>query len=257
MDDQIKTCDENELQLAAAVQEALLTDDVPRCKCGRMVLKNLMSGQVGGDFYHFRSLGEGQIAFTMGDVEGHGMGAALLMSMILGMLRADRRDFRRPSSLVGSLNDMLIRLGGKLTRPITCSLIYGVLDLPSGILLYVNAGHPRPIISNRGDGEIRQLPPTTMLLGVQGGVMPESCHQFRQKDRLVLFTDGIVDAWGADAQLFSEGRLQNIVRQMSQDEPEDLAEKVFAELKIFCGDTRPTDDQTLVVIDFDKISEGG
>ena len=87
--------------------------------------------------------------------------------------------------------------------------------------------------------------------------MPESCHQFRQKDRLVLFTDGIVDAWGADAQLFSEGRLQNIVRQMSQDEPEDLAEKVFAELKIFCGDTRPTDDQTLVVIDFDKISEGG
>lgn len=254
MSETVKIFDKQDMQLAAAVQAALLNGDLPQCRCGRMVLKNRMSGEVGGDFYHFHQLCQDQVIFAIGDVEGHGMGAALLMTLILGQLRADRKDLRRPSQFVAGINDLLVRLGEQINTPITCSMIYGILDLPSGILLYVNAGHPHPIICNRDDAGVRHLPPTTMLLGVQPGVTDESCHQFRQRDRLVLFTDGIVDAANIERQPFTIERLRGTVKEYAPENPEKLADRVLADVQEYCRDDNPQDDQTLVIIDFDNVS---
>ncbi len=248
----LRSLDESELQLAAAVQNALLTREVPQCECGKMALKNRMFADIGGDFYHFRQLGQDQISFAIGDVMGHSMGAALLMTLIIGLLRADREDNRRPSRVVESINDMLVRLGGYVNTPITCSLIYGVVDLPSGILLYVNAGHPYPIICNRTNRTYHHLPPTTMLLGVQAGILPESCHQFNPYDRLVLFTDGIVDAHNGDFAAFGEERLRQAIMESVQDSPEMVTQRIFDEVELFRGPVVQEDDETLVVIDFDS-----
>ncbi|KPK78170.1 MAG: hypothetical protein AMJ79_00665 [Phycisphaerae bacterium SM23_30] len=254
MDKSHKSSELSELHLAAAVQQALLTGDMPECECGKMVLKNRMSGLVGGDFYHFRQLGQGQVAFAIGDVVGHGLPAALVMTLILGHLRADHQNSRRPGRLVSHINDQLVGLGELIDLPVTCSLIYGVVDLPSGVLMYINAGHPHPIIYHRGDENARNLPSTTMLLGVQGGVLNESCHQFQQQDRLVLFTDGIIEARNPGMELFGRDRLLEIVCQTRMGSPESLAERVFREMGEFVCSTPPQDDQTLVVIDFDKVS---
>jgi len=241
------------MELAGAVQAALLEAETPNCRCGKVVLRNRMSEAVGGDFYDFRQFGQDQVAFVIGDVMGHGIGAALLMTLIVGLLRADRRDHRRPSQLVGSINEILVGLGEQLCNPVTCSLIYGVVDLPSGILLYVNAGHPEPIVCNRRDGQLRKLAPTTMLLGVQDGILPESCHQFRQEDRVVLFTDGIIEARQEEA-LFGRKRLAEMVQQYREAPGEELAERILQEANTFAASDHPLDDQTVVVIDFDKVS---
>jgi phosphoserine phosphatase RsbU/P len=256
MDDLSRKIMEPDMQLAAAVQKALLNGGVPTCQCGKMVLKNRMSVQVGGDFYHFRDLGQDQVAFAIGDVEGHGIGSALVMSLILGTLRANVQDSRRPSRMVEQVNDLLVKLGSQMDQYITCSLIYGVVDLPSGVLLYVNAGHPYPIVCNRGTEDCQELRPTTMLLGVQQGVLPESCHQFQQNDRVVLFTDGIPDAINADIEPFGDERLKQIISEAKNDSPEELTKRVFTAVDAHADTSQPTDDQTLVVIDFDLVTDG-
>jgi len=246
-----------DLKLAAAVQKALLTGDLPECTCGKMALKCRMSSQVGGDFYHFRQLGPDQIAFAIGDVVGHGIGAALIMATIMTLLRTNQQDSRRPSRLVAGINDMLVRLGDQIDHPLTCSIIYGVVDLPSGVLMYVNAGHPHPFISHRTCSRINRLNPTTMLLGVQHGVLPESCYQFEQQDRLVLFTDGITEARNSLDQIFGEQQLQQTISRMSWEEPGTLADSILDQVKQFNNGSFPQeDDQTLVVIDFDRVSGG-
>ncbi|MFC1782513.1 PP2C family protein-serine/threonine phosphatase [Planctomycetota bacterium] len=254
MDKNSVSSESPDLQLAAAVQQALLIGDIPECECGKMALKNRMSGLVGGDFYYFSQLGQGQVAFTIGDVVGHGVPAALVMTLIIGHLRADKKNCRWPSRIVSNINDQLVRLGELCNTPITCSIIYGLVDLPTGMLLYVNAGHPHPIIYHRGDDKTRRLHTTTMLLGVQSGILPESCHQFRQQDRLMLYTDGIIEARDSREELFGMDRLRQIVRHTKMDLPEHLADRVFKEIDDFLGSSSPEDDQTLVVIDFDVIS---
>ena len=245
-----------ELKLAAAVQEALLAENIPACRCGKMVLENRMCREIGGDFYHFRELGQDQIALAVGDVVGHGIGAALVMTLIMGILRADRLDHRRPSRVAELINDTLLKLGDRLNLPITCTLIYGVVDLPSGLLLYVNAGQPRPLIYNRQRCATQQLPPTTMMLGVQSGVLPESCHNFGKSDRLVLFTDGITEAHNPDGQPFGCDHLAQLVVAAAAEAPEFLIEQVFAHVADFTNTAPREDDQTLVVIDFDNVSDG-
>ena len=247
---------ETEMELAAAVQRALLNGEIPDCQCGKMVLKNRMSVQVGGDFYHFRQLGQDQVAFAIGDVVGHGMGSALIMSLIMGTLRSNIQDSRRPSRMVEQVNNLLVKLSRQLEQYITCSMIYGVVDLPSGVLLYVNAGHPYPIVCNREEEGCQELRPTTMLLGVQQGVQSESCHQFHQNDRVVLYTDGITEASNANEDPFSDNRLKEIVCSSRQESPDVLARRVFEEVDAYSGREQCEDDQTLVVIDFDLVTEG-
>lgn len=246
---------EVDIKLAAAVQKALLNGEIPNCQCGKMVLKNRMSAQVGGDFYHFHPLGQDQVAFAIGDVVGHGIGSALIMSLIMGTLRSNIQDSRRPSRIVEKINSLLVKLGEQLEQFITCSLFYGVVDLPSGVLLYVNAGHPNPIVSNRDEKGCKEFHTTTMLLGVQQGVRPESCHQFRQKDRLILYTDGITELTNAKEEPFSQERLMQIVGDAKMDSPNTLLTRVFEEMDSFSGKRPSQDDQTMVAIDFDLVAD--
>jgi len=246
-----------DLELASAVQAALLSAQIPPCRCGRMVLRNRMSQGVGGDFYHFRPLGDDQVAFAIGDVAGHGMGPALIMTLILGVLRANHKDTRRPSRILGEINDLLVALGQRVNYFVTCSAFYGVVDLPTGILLYANAGHPHPIICHRPERQVSELPSTTMLLGVQSGELPESCHQFQRYDRLVLFTDGLPESQDGHGRFFGLSRLRSLVQATREDSPDQFADRLLADAAAFTGQDPPRDDQTLVVIDFDTVRSEG
>ena len=249
-----EAANESEMALAAAVQQALLGGDIPECDCGKIHLRNRTSAGIGGDFYHFRELGQDQVLLAIGDVMGHGTGAALLMSLIKGNLQADQTHQRQPSRVVGAINELLLQLGERTNCPIICSLIYGVVDLPSGLLLYVNAGHPEPVICNRRTGKTRILRPTTMVLGVQAGDVSESCHQFRQDDRLVLFTDGLSEARDGQDELFTQPRLRQCIAEHADLAAEQLSDRLFEQIDRFTQKQSIEDDQTLVVIDFDNVS---
>lgn len=247
-----KFIDKTDLDLAAAVQKALLKYSLPPDMHDRIVVKNRMSGQVGGDFYTVEVLNEDQIAFTIGDVMGHGTSAALIMSQVVGLLNIGRENHSHPQRMVEYINDMLVNLGKLVNHPVTCSLIYGVVDLPSGNLFYVNAGHPHPLVINRESGVVDTLGPTTMILGVRPGARPESCHQFVGHDRLILITDGFLDGKNTHDEYYGHERFLNSIKETASKNARTAADSLFKGMFDFAGGREIDDDQTLMIIDFDK-----
>ena len=242
------------LQFAAAVQKALLDDQVADFHFGNIAAANRMSDEIGGDFYYFRQLNDDQVALAIGDVVGHGTSAALVVSLIIGVLQADQQNYSRPKHVINNVNEMLLRLSKLANESIICSMFYGVVDLPSGILFHVNAGHPHPIICNRQTGDIRQLDPTTMLLGAQAGVRPESCHQFITGDRLVLFTDGIIEAKNSLGHPLGQPGLRKYIGELIDQSPDNLVNLLLKQVQEFSYQGPQEDDQSIVVIDFDHVS---
>ena len=250
MDGFERSSDFSSLQLAGAVQKALLEDQMRELDCGNIAATNRMCDAVGGDFYYFNQLNEDQVSFAIGDVVGHGISAALVMSLIMGALRADQHNNSRPAQMVLSVNNMLVRLGERVNEHITCSMIYAVVDLPSRILFYVNAGHPEPIVANHLTRRISKLNPTTMLLGIQGGVRPESCHTFDLGDRLVLFTDGLTEAQNSREEPLGQQRFNEYINESLGANLNEFTDQLIERVGAFCGDAPGQDDQTLVVVDF-------
>lgn len=241
-------------RLAAAVQQALMANELPECTCGRIVLNRRTVGPVGGDFSFFHELGQDQVAFAIGDVMGHGLGSGVLMTLILGMLHGNQGNQRRPCPMVHEINQMLLNLGRKIDFPVTCSMIYGVVDLPTGTLLYVNAGHPNPVVLSREQQTTYHLPTNALLLGIEDRPLIEGCHQFHSYDRLVLFTDGLTEAHNGDGVYFSEAKMRELISSSNGQSADALAEQLFEQVDRFCHQAKPQDDQTIVIIDFDEVS---
>ncbi len=237
-----------DLALARAVQQALLPRECPRCVGGRFAAKYRPAEHVGGDFYDITHLGIDQIGLIIGDAVGHGIHSALVMALLLGHLRANRPERLRPAQMIAEVNRLLLELGESTGEILLCSLFYGVLDMPSRVLFYVDAGHPPPLCC-RGD-RISPLTSNALLLGADQFVAEEQCHQFEQGDRLVLYTDGVVETRNTQGQLYSVQRLEETVRDLAGRTAEQTVETIFSQLDSFSSEQGPDDDATVVVLDF-------
>ncbi|MCD4823596.1 MAG: PP2C family protein-serine/threonine phosphatase [Phycisphaerae bacterium] len=245
-----KTEHELDLALATELQAALLPKACPSaCKHQVAAARNRMCVGVGGDFYNFMRINDDQIVLLIGDVVGHGVRASLIMTQIMGFLRSESQRLSRPVQIISALNEMLIEMGEKIGAILPCSMFYGVIDAPTGTGLFVNAGHPRPLICNRATGSILHLSSTDILLGIEEFVPEELCHTFTSGERLVLFTDGIEDATNPAQEQFGEKRLQEAITKYLADAPDNCAEGVFRAVDEFRGDARQADDETIVVLD--------
>ena len=239
-----------DLALAAELQAALLPKSCPtNCPHHVAAARNRMCAGVGGDFYDFLRLNEDQIALVIGDVVGHGVRASLIMAQIMGFLRSRPDDLSRPQPIVVSLNKMLIEMGDSVGAVLSCSLLYGVIDAPTGTAFFVNAGHPRPFITDRSKSRPLHLGDPNILLGVDEFDPTEACHTFQPGERLVMYTDGIVDATNAAGEPFGDVRLHEITHEYLSAEPAACADEVFRAVQAFRGDAKQTDDETIVVID--------
>lgn len=242
--------DDFELALAAELQAALLPSACPKnCLNQQAAARNRMCGVVGGDFYDFIRINDDQVAIVIGDVVGHGVRASLLMAKIMGFLRSELPSRSRPVEIISSLNRMLLGLGDRIGQVVLCSLFYTVIDLPSGIAFFINAGHPRPFLCDRNKFQIIPLGGQNILLGVEEYEPVEGCHTFHAGERLVMFTDGITEADNGSHEYFGEQRLHHIVSECSNGSPLQCADAVFAGVDLFRNTARQTDDETIVVID--------
>ena len=247
---------DNDLKLAIEVQRALLDRHIPDCNCGKIVVRNKMCSDIGGDFYYFKQINSDQVAIAIGDVMGHGMSAALILSILMGKLWSTEYSPTRPKTVLSQLNDMLVELGDHIDYPVTSSMFMGVVDLPSGIVMFVNAGHVKPIHFDRTANQVNCLEVSNMLLGVQKGVKDEACEQFGSGDRLVLFTDGITEVMNLELVQFGSKRLADIIQRTADLEVDDVADIIFDELDRFSAGRVIDDDMTLIIIDFEIEKQG-
>jgi sigma-B regulation protein RsbU (phosphoserine phosphatase) len=124
-----------------------------------------------------------------------------------------------------------------------------VIDAPSGLALFINTGHPRPYLCDQTTGEIAPLGSQDFILGFQYFTPEEMCHSFTSGQRMVLYTDGILDAINRAGQRFGRNRLLGLISQHAHGDPEALAEAVMDEVSQFRGKATQFDDETVVVLD--------
>jgi sigma-B regulation protein RsbU (phosphoserine phosphatase) len=173
------------------------------------------------------------------------MPAALLMALLQGSLHTLVTAGLRGTELVSKLNAYLCK---SIPASSLVTLFYGELDTSSGWLRYVNAGHNPPFLL-RKDQAMQRLMPTSLVLGVTESTTYEAEEtELGLGEKLLLFTDGISEAFNVDQQEYGESRLESFLCTHSTLPQADLIRQLTADVLAFCGDARPTDDMTLMSI---------
>ncbi len=235
-----------DLEIAREIQFALVPNKPFRS--GAISIDCFMrpANTVGGDYYDVIEFGDSKrIAIVMADVAGKGMPAALLMALLQGGLRTLIAAGFRGCELIAKLNHYLC---ANIPSNRLVTLFYGELDVETGVLEYVNAGHNAPILIQ--DSEVSRLDSTALVLGVlEETIFVSTRIDLDAGDRLVLFTDGLSEAFNNQGQEYGEPRLVDYVGKGFRLPPAELIQGAVKEVLAFCGDLRPHDDMTLMCVD--------
>ncbi|HET7218660.1 MAG TPA: SpoIIE family protein phosphatase [Vicinamibacterales bacterium] len=197
-----------ELDEARRIQRKLLPSAMPVVDGCEIAASWQPAAGVGGDCYDAIHFGRSRFGLSIADVVGKGIPAALLMSNLQASVRAFATDATHPADLCHQVNRILC---GHIAEGRFISFFYCVADLDEGTLTYANAGHYPPILV-RADGSVERLAAGGAVLGV----FPEGTYEqaqvgFQTGDRLVLYTDGITEAFNTADEEFGETRLVDLV----------------------------------------------
>ena len=250
-----------DLDAAAAVQRELLPKDLPRTLDAVFAWHFEPCDELGGDILNVLPLNEHSVALYLLDVTGHGVPAALLSVTLSRVLTArdprssilitpnpapEQPAIRPPREVAQQLNRLfpMEAQGGRFF-----TMVYAVLDTATGLLQYVNAGHPSPILVSPDDAP-RQLTSASLPIGVlDDDVYEDVSIQLRSGDRLYFYSDGITEAANDRGQMLgTEGFLQILQRTPSSSLQQDLASCV-ASLKRWCGPVPFADDISLLALE--------
>jgi serine phosphatase RsbU (regulator of sigma subunit) len=201
---------------------------------------------VGGDYFDIVELGAGRVGIVVGDVAGKGMPAALLMALLQSSLRTLVTAGLRGSVLIEALN---AHLHAHLPRNRLVTLFYGEIDPGLGQFDYVNAGHNPPFLL-RTNGDVERLPATAVALGVlpTQDLAPTQTH-FGTGDRLLLYTDGITEAFDPSDTEYGEDRLSRFLATNRDLPRQVLMDRLLADVLGFSRSSRPRDDMTLMMVE--------
>lgn len=243
----------SEIDLASHVQNLLFPKSSPVCDWSCIGVKNRMAKRLGGDFFDFATLPDGCQVLFLGGVTGHGLPAAVVMSLVYGYIRRSAVEVCSPLDVVRRVNGFLQSFADRspeFDHYFSATLFLGFIHPDTLAMEYVNAGHPAPMV-RRGQ-TLHLLSPTAPPVGFFDApdILMET-FQFAQDDRLLLFTDGITEAPNQEEELFGLERLKKVLLQASDDHLEFL-ERLFTVLMQFTGTDTPRDDCTAIVIDFHK-----
>ncbi len=207
--------------------------------------------EVGGDFFNYFVLPEGELAVLVGDVSGKGVGAALLMANAQATLRALLPLEPDLSQLVADIDR---EVEANTPPEVFLTLFAAVLDADGRTLRWVNAGHNPPFVL-RATGGLEQLEATGMPLGL----VPGSRHAERTTfvgpgDLLFFYTDGIVEARDPSGEIFGTEKLEQLLAEMLQDGIDAALARVEEAVHTFRQGAEPSDDATMVVLRVDVAS---
>ncbi|MGH9669940.1 MAG: SpoIIE family protein phosphatase [Terriglobales bacterium] len=229
---------QQEVAIAASIQQRLMTVTIPDVPYARLRAKNLACRDIGGDFFDVVTTPEG-MTVVITDVCGKGISAAILASILQGMIYSQLVAHVPLAEIVFSTNRFLCQkgLGEKYATIVLARLS------PAGELEYVNCGHVPPVLVAGEKAErIRNL-------NLPIGLLPEATYEserlsLKTGDRLVLVTDGVTEAENAEGEFFGDERLEAAANSA---EPFD---QILEAVQSYCGDTPLSDDCTVVALTY-------
>jgi sigma-B regulation protein RsbU (phosphoserine phosphatase) len=234
---------EEEMQRASEIQRSLLPKEIPQLAGFEVAGAWRPARAVSGDYYDVFKLDGGRLGLCIADVVGKGVSAALMMANVQAAVRAYAGSAESPAELCAKVNSLLCE---NLATGKFVTFLYGVLDSEKRTFDYCNAGQVYPILVSQGSTQA--LDHGGAVLGVLPKWEYENAKiEFRAGDRLLLVTDGITEASGADEVEFGEDKLAEAALQFSKRTAVEMCDALLSEVSAFC-DAHFRDDATLLVI---------
>ncbi len=233
-------------QAAGMVQASLLPRTAPHVRGLEIAGACRQAEHVGGDYYDFFHLVDGQFGFVLADVSSHGLAPALIMAGLRRLLR----------SLAGTTSDLgaIVNLANRAILEDTLgnqfvTLFLASVDVPARMLRYVAAGHPGYLVSR--DGAITSLHDTFLPLGVShNGYLTSDPIPLYGFEMLFALTDGFTEAMNAQQDIFGTRRATDIVADHRGQSPARIIQTLSRHVATFRGNTPPADDCAAVIVKF-------
>ena len=239
------------MDVAMEVQQSLLPGRAPQLEGLDIAGKSIYCDETGGDYYdflQFSEMGERRIGIAVGDVVGHGIGAALLMATVRAFLRARAM---QPGSLSRMISDVnrLLCIDTNATASFM-TLFFMLVDSEGREMRWVRAGHDPALVFNPSADSFEELRGEGIALGVDDGcAFPEYVYSDWAAEQIVVIgTDGIWETENPESETFGKARLKEIVRRNSRLSAREIVEAITAELAAFRRTAPQTDDATMVVM---------
>ncbi|HZA39900.1 MAG TPA: SpoIIE family protein phosphatase [Actinomycetota bacterium] len=243
---------DRELEIAASIQQNLLQRTLPATPGVRILPLQRQANLVGGDWYDVE-VAEDKLTLVIGDASGKGIGAALMSTVALSFLRAERALGSEMRRIVERTNEALLDATdpGSFT-----TLIYTTLDLRTGEARWLNMGHPAPFLLRTGGGN-SAVPrgayvegPRNRALGwFQEPGYAEAVTILEPGDCLLFFTDGWLEGKAPNSEVFGEQRFAEAVMRLAPVGAADIGERLVEEVEQFAAG-KLDDDLTMLVIEY-------
>jgi sigma-B regulation protein RsbU (phosphoserine phosphatase) len=240
---------ESQLRIASEIQMSMIPKDssiqTDLCKFN---ISGFMkpAKEVGGDLYNFFMIDEEYLGFTIGDVSGKGVPAALFMAMTNILVKSIAMSGVSPAEVLYKANNGLCR------DNIQCmfvTLFFGKLNINTGEVQYANAGHnPFIIIRKEGLTKYQKIEAGIVLGAFEDYVFVNETIKLEHEDTLFMYTDGITEAMNFESKLFGEERLLEITSKSGSRNVKDLIDQTLEGVSVFVDGTEQSDDITLLVM---------
>lgn len=234
---------QKELEVARSIQMSILPGEFPASTSFQVAAKYVPMAAVAGDLYDFLHTDEMRAGLLIADVSGHGVPAALIASMVKMAATAQREQAEHPARLLAGMNTALC--GNTQGQFVTAAYVH--LDAETRELRYAAAGHPAMLLL-RG-GKVDEIAENGLLLAATDDAeYTERSMKLNTGDRLLLYTDGLVEAKNGEGQMFGEEALGTALQGTAGHAPAQAAERIIAEVQRWAKSQE--DDLTALVCDF-------
>jgi sigma-B regulation protein RsbU (phosphoserine phosphatase) len=237
---------EQELRIAAEIQQALLPEPRRKGPFFEAVGQSVPCRSIGGDFFDYVDLPNGAFGFAVGDVAGKGAPAALLTAVLQGVFASQASSGSSPSETLSRVNIALIR---RAIESRFATALYAIIG-PKGELSYCNAGHNPPMVFGRNG--VERLEKGGLILGLfEHATFEEGSTTLEPGDVLVAFSDGVTEALSTEGEEYGEQRLLDCVQANREQSPPELLDSIFASVREFTAGAVQSDDVTALVLRYD------
>jgi serine phosphatase RsbU (regulator of sigma subunit) len=244
---------EKEMAVARSIQQSILPPDGLLRRPGVSIVgKVLPATRVGGDFWTFLELPEGRTLLFVGDVTGHGVGSGMVTAVAKACCDTLVQRLGAPE-----MEDLLRTLSAVIRRSTEGKLVMSafacVVSPKARTLTFASAGHQPPFLVEAGSGAPQPsgLPAGGELLGTEAPTFRSAERPYAPGDRLVMFTDGLVEATNSNDRPFGARRLrQSLIEHFALPLPEQLG-AILADCERYCGGRPRDDDLTLVLAELE------
>jgi sigma-B regulation protein RsbU (phosphoserine phosphatase) len=240
---------ESQLRIASEIQMSMIPQDNSiNLDENKFNISGFMTPakEVGGDLYNFFMIDEDHLGFTIGDVSGKGVPAALFMSMTNILIKTIAMSGLSPAEVLFEANNGLCHDN---VQCMFVTLFFGKLNIRTGEVQYANAGHnPFILVGSDGISKYHEMVPGIVLAAFEDFVFVNETLNLKAGDTIFMYTDGVTEAMNSEQKLYGEERLLKIVSNSESQSIKNLITQTLDDVAIYVDGTEQSDDITILVL---------